>query len=304
MIAVKSFYEILEDLLEYDGYKLLFGGEGKLVGKCGDKIRSMVIAGENVTETDLKDLEDSEGEKILLVFEEVDEEVPDDVEVWDRERLIERIGEMTLEKSIIEGATEGEEGLKGPAEKVDFDIVHKKKEATLKPIMSFEHVTELGDKMVKGFRYRLELVPHYLYHYRVEKPSGDEVDGELYLNAISGTRNFWEKPFERVGDIKRSHFKLEPNIPRDEGKERAVGAIRDEHSERKKETWEEEGTTIVEKGETSPSEENIDMEEMGIVYVPMWAVEGTEGIVIINAATGKIEREPDHKGKTVYKKNK
>lgn len=298
MIVVKSFYKLLEDLLEFDGYRLLFEGEGKLVGESEKGIRNLIVAGVNITDRDLENLKESEGERILVFFEDLDmgklHKLPDDVKIWGREELIRRFGEMILEKSIFEGATEGIEGLTGPKKPVDLTLERRKNESTLKPLMAFDDVTELGEKLVKGFRYRLELVPHYLYSYRVTMQDGKEETGKLYLNAISGAKNFWQTPFQRVADIKRSHFKLEPKISQEDGTGRAVKAIhdRDRYKQRDEERWEDGHATIVERGKKVPSKENIDLQFNEMVYVPMWAVEGTEGIVIINASTGKVEGEP------------
>lgn len=298
MIVVKNFYKLLEELLEYEGYNLIFEGEGKLVADSEDGIRNLIIAGLKMNDRDFENLKQSEGEKILVLFEDPRPEdlhnIPDDVKIWGREELIRRFGKMTLEKSIFEGATEGLEGLKGPNRTVDHRQKQHRKESTLKPIMDFDEVTELGEKMAKGFRYRLELVPHYLYDYSVTMQDGKEDSGELYLNAISGSGNFWRRDFQRVADIKRSHFKLEPKITQEEGKIRALKAIhkRDRYMEREEERWEEDGVTIVERPKKVSSTEDINLYFREMVYVPMWAVEGTQGIVIINAATGKVEGEP------------
>lgn len=295
MIPVKNFYKLLEELLEFEDHELIFSGKGKIVGKSDEHIKSLIVAGERLKDSDLKELEEAEGERILIVFEEADQkmlkDVPSDVEVWDRESLIQKIGEMELEKSVMEGIAEGEKGLIGPDDDLHSDLEQNGKESTLKPIMDFNDVSELGEKQVKGFKYRLELVPHYLFHYKIWWDEGEITDGRFYLNGISGKRNFWNRSFQRIGDIKRSHIKLEPNISKEKSYEKAVEAIKERHSVEMEEKWEEEGVTIVEKSEDSPSNENIELNEKGLVYVPMWAVEGTKGIVVINAATGKIEKK-------------
>ncbi|MFO7791515.1 MAG: hypothetical protein R6W73_00850 [Candidatus Saliniplasma sp.] len=292
---MKNFYKLLEELLEFEDHELIFSGKGKIVGKSDEHIKSLIVAGERLKDSDLKELEEAEGERILIVFEEADQkmlkDVPSDVEVWDRESLIQKIGEMELEKSVMEGIAEGEKGLIGPDDDLHSDLEQNGKESTLKPIMDFNDVSELGEKQVKGFKYRLELVPHYLFHYKIWWDEGEITDGRFYLNGISGKRNFWNRSFQRIGDIKRSHIKLEPNISKEKSYEKAVEAIKERHSVEMEEKWEEEGVTIVEKSEDSPSNENIELNEKGLVYVPMWAVEGTKGIVVINAATGKIEKK-------------
>ncbi len=292
---MENFYRLLEDILEFEGYDIISSEKGKIVAALEDEKRSFIIAGETLHDDDIAMLKEAEDEKILVIFEEVSDElledIDDDFEIWDREKLIQKSGNMTLEKSILEGITEGESGIKGPDNSFNFDIEHQSKEAILKPIMDFQDVSELGEKFVKGFKYRLELVPHYMFDYKVEKGEGDVTDGKLYLNAISGKVNYWKGSFESVKDIKRSHVKLEPNIPDEESSERARRAIKERFSIKKREKWEDEGVTIVEKSEEVPSDEKIILDKKGIVYVPMWAVEGTDGIIVVNAARGKIESE-------------
>ncbi|MFO8109854.1 MAG: hypothetical protein R6U17_04955 [Thermoplasmata archaeon] len=286
---MKNFYQIMEELLEFDGYELLFGGHGKLVGKKGEDFRSIIIAGEDVTKRDITDLDDSEGEKILVIFGDVTDELKEllpDVEIWDREDLIHKFGVMVFEKSIIEGVLEGD-----PAgSDLDFDVKYYGKESTLKPIMDFEDVKNLSEKMVNAFRYRLELVPYYRFKYQVF----DE-EGEMYMNAISGRNYFWNRSFKRVKEIKRSHFKLEPKISKEKAYKKALQKLREKYSTTHTEEWEENGATIVEKKKIIPEKEDMELMSPEIVFVPIWAVEGTDGgIVIINSATGKIEHEPDH----------
>lgn len=295
---MKNFYQILEDLLEYEGFRLLLEGEGKLVAESDEGIRNLIIAGTKVTEREFNNLKESEGERILILFDEPDDDIwhklPDDVKIWGREELIRRIGKMTFEKSIFEGATEGHEGLFGPNKKMIAELKERMKETTLKPIVSFDDITELGEKQVKGFRYRLEVVPHYRFKYNVQMHDGSEITGDLYLNGISGFVHFWEQSFDRVSDIKRTHFKLEPKINQEDAYPRAMKELLKDlgnrYTENKPERREDGGAIIVERIDTTPTEENIDLIFKEMVYIPMWAVEGTEGIVIVNAATGKIER--------------
>jgi len=290
---VENFYKLLEDILEFEGYDIISSEKGKIVAALEDKKRSFIIAGETIHDEDITRLKEAEDERILVIFEDVSDDLLEDIDVdykvWDRDKLTKKSGNMTLEKSILEGITEGEGGIKGPDEDLNFDIEHQSKEAIFKPIMDFQDVSELGEKLVKGFKYRLELVPHYMFKYKVEKSDGDVTEGKLYINAISGKVNYWKSSFESVQDIKRSHVKLEPNIPDEESGDRAKRAIKDRFSIKKREKYEDEGVTIVEKSEKVPSDEKIVLDKKGIVYVPLWAVEGTDGIIVVNAARGKIE---------------
>jgi len=290
---VKDFYRLLEEYLEYEGYEIIESEVGKTVVDTGEKKLALIIAGPVVHEDDLLKLEEASEKCVLITTEELPaetrESIPKDTLVWDRDVLIDKLGEMVLEKSTLEGIEEGEEGIKGPEKKFEFDIEHDTKEGVLEPIMEFEEVSELGEKLVGGFKYRLEVVPHYVFKYEIRNEEREK--GKVYLNAVSGELNFWERPFKMISELKRSHVKLEPNIPEDKSEEKTLKSLRDRYTEMKERRWEENGATIVEKSEEGPSEEDIELEYKGMVYVPMWAVEGTDGIVVINAARGKIERE-------------
>ncbi len=267
--------------------------KGKTVVKKEDEQYSLIIAGPVIHEDDLLKLEESSGKRVLITTEDIppnmEDAIPEDTIRWDRKELIQKFGEMVLEKSTLEGIAEGEEGIKGPEKDFEIDIEHDIKEGILKPIIDFDEVSELGEKLVGGFKYRLELVPHYLFKFKVV--GDEELKGKLYFNAVSGESNFWEGSFEIISELKKSHVKLEPNIPEEESEKKALKAVKEEFSEQKEKRWEEESATIVEKIQEGPSEDDIRLDYKGIVNVPMWAVEGTEGIVVINAARGKIERE-------------
>ncbi len=292
---MKDFYKILEEYLRYENYEIIECEMGKTIVDTGEEKLELIIAGPVVHEDDLLKLEESEGKCVLVTTERIPDEtresLPKGVIVWDRDVLIEKLGEMVLEKSTLEGIEEGIEGIKGPEKQFDFDVEHDVKEGVLEPIMDFEEVSELGEKLVGGFKYRLEVVPHYLYEYEVMKKDDEKEQGKLYLNAVSGESNYWEKPFKMVSEVKRSHVKLEPNISEEHSDEKALKALKDRYTEKKEKRWEENGATIVEKKQEAPENGDIELDYKGVVFVPMWAVEGTDGIVVINAARGKVERE-------------
>ncbi len=290
---MKDFYRLLEEYLEYEGYEIVESEKGKTIVDSGEEKLAIIIAGPVVHEDDLLKLEEASERSILVTTEELPaetrESISEETIVWDRNVLVEKLGEMVLEKSTLEGIEEGEEGIKGPEKKFDFEIEHDTKEGILEPVIDFEEVSELGENLVGGFKYRLEVVPHYVFEYKIENEK--EVEGKVYLNAVSGEINFWERPFKIISELKRSHVKLEPNIPEENSQEMTLKSLQDKYTEKKEKRWEENGATIVEKSQEGPSEDDIKLEYKGMVYVPMWAVEGMDGIVVINAARGKIERE-------------
>jgi hypothetical protein len=48
---------------------------------------------------------------------------------------------------------------------------------------------------------------------------------------------------------------------------------------------------MTEKKLVSPKSDSIELEDMGIFYLPIWCIEGVKGVMILNASTGKIISE-------------
>ena len=63
------------------------------------------------------------------------------------------------------------------------------------------------------------------------------------------------------------------------------------HTYEKEVTWNNEAAVVTEKKKVSPQQEDILLSEMGIYYLPIWCVEGVNGMMFINAGTGKIISE-------------
>ena len=55
----------------------------------------------------------------------------------------------------------------------------------------------------------------------------------------------------------------------------------------------------------SPKEDAIEINRRGLIYLPVWCVEGSNGVMIINATTGKVVKEDTYReGNDVYSRSR
>ncbi|MFQ5909108.1 MAG: hypothetical protein ACE5IJ_00095 [Thermoplasmata archaeon] len=168
-------------------------------------------------------------------------------------------------------------------------------EAIVKPVLTHDDIREIGKKTVGGFKYMLQLVPHFVYDFTavLTVPGENDriVDGCVAINALTSQWETWERGFETVEEVSISHERLEPKIDVESALERAREAARELGTEEIESVQEADHATIVEKRVESPEDEDVALKRRGLVYLPVWCVEGTLGAIIVNANTGKIIRE-------------
>jgi hypothetical protein len=101
----------------------------------------------------------------------------------------------------------------------------------------------------------------------------------------------WNFDFETVMDMETTHTKLEPKFDEnkafDTARERAIAL-----NTREIQTVDDRGAvTIYEKRKVRPKEGAIDIKKRGLIYLPVWCVEGSNGVMIIDATSGKVIKE-------------
>ncbi|MFQ6060004.1 MAG: hypothetical protein ACE5KV_01745 [Thermoplasmata archaeon] len=168
-------------------------------------------------------------------------------------------------------------------------------EPMVKPAIDIEDVVEIGEKTVRGFNYILELVPYFLfeYHSMTETDNGEVVEskGLIGVNALTKSPEVWEESFEIAEGLNYFDSKLEPKIGEREAFVIAQKKAIELGTLCEKTTRERNSTRVVEVREVRPAREDIQIDGKGLVYLPIWCVEGSKGSIIINAGTGKILRE-------------
>ncbi len=244
----------------------------------------------------------------------------DSILLWDKKKLEEEIGRAVLADSKVDFLTEEqdmeiidesidvsqEESIPqvelAPVEitpiEVKIEAMPKEDigEAIMKPQITMGDVSEISKKIVQGFRFDLELIPYYLYDYFCELVvEGQQLpqisSGTLAVNGLTNSSESWDFKFETVSDMETTHTKLEPRFDEkrayDTARESAIAL-----NTKEIQTVDDRGAvTIYEKKKVRPKEGAIDIVKRGLVYLPVWCVEGSNGVMIINATTGKIIKE-------------
>lgn len=272
---------------------------------------------------------------IFVTASEVSEELEDlareeNILLWGKRRLEEEIGRAVLSgvggefagESLLDeivGQREGaageeilEKGAEMPfeAESVEVRIEPKQAEeggeVIMKPQITMSEVSEISKKIVQGFRFDLELIPYYVFVYSCElivegKPTPKINQGTLAVNGLTNNAESWDFIFETVADLETTHTKLEPRFDEDKAFETARESAITLNT-REIQTVDDRGAvTIYEKKKVAPKEGAIDIMRRGLIYLPVWCVEGSNGVMIINATTGKVIKEDIYReGDDIY----
>ncbi len=167
-------------------------------------------------------------------------------------------------------------------------------EAMVKPTLTSEDVAEIGSKTVDGFNYILDLVPYYVFEYTaIVEDDGEihESHGTIGVNALTKAAEVWGEDFEMVDGLEYFDRKQEPKMDEKEAFRIALKHATELSTVVKESTRVRGGAKIEEKRSIKPANEDVQMEGRGMVYLPIWCVEGSKGSIIINASTGKILKE-------------
>lgn len=301
-----------------------------LANKEGSNVAAGVFEGkEKITISDVlafkEEMPQNLDQIILVTAMEVNQELEDsarqeNIFLWGKRRLEEEIGRAVLSGvggefsgagllDEIQGETEGVgreeipvEGTQIPLEAEPIKVriepkgAEEVKEVIMKPNVTMSEVGEISKKIVQGFRFDLELIPYYVFDYTCElvvegKTTPQINQGTLAVNGLTNNVETWDFDFETVMDVETTHTKLEPRF--DEGK--AFDTAKESAimlNTREIQTVDDRGAvTIYEKKKVRPKEGAIDISKRGLIYLPVWCVEGSNGVMIINATTGKVIKE-------------
>jgi hypothetical protein len=246
------------------------------------------------------------GKKVIATLETVPPAFLDaldrSVTVWDRGALEHEIGRTRIERVM----GDRDHGLVDELVAEDYpklvspELLEDVKDASVgerivRPVLGADDIRELSRKTVSGFRYRLELVPHYVYGYLCPLYMGEEKvgveRGMLSVNGLTHKVESWNERTEVVYALEITHRTLEPAIATEDARRMAKRELVRVNSYDKESIREENHVTITEKRKVTPREEEIQLEDRGVFYIPIWCVEGVHGIIIVNASSGKIVSE-------------
>ncbi|MCE5295790.1 MAG: hypothetical protein LLG16_01630 [Euryarchaeota archaeon] len=230
------------------------------------------------------------------------EKLPKDIMVWDREAIEHEIGRVHIERVV---------GIKDPglvdefvaddypklvsSEELDRLEILEVGDKIVKPIVNASDAKEIGAKTVKGFRFRLELVPHYIYRYAcalyIDEHRLGMQEGTIAINAMTNEPADWPDNTEFVLSIDQTHQRLEPMIDIDEARAFVLDEIMGRHTAERDVVRESGNVTVTERKKVTPKRDEIVLESLGVHYLPVWCVEGVKGVMVLNAGTGKVISE-------------
>lgn len=273
---------------------------------------------------------------IFISMEEIDDDIKhilegQNVELWERERFERELGRAMISDMPVfesEKKTEPtpvldipESSTKNNSERheimvpfvlgeVQTTISGERKESIetglniMIPKISQEEAKTLTKKVVRSFRFDLQLIPYYIFDYTCEIVEGPRkkpsmAKGTLGINTLSNHIEEWPESFETASSLDQEFTKLEPAFSLDEALTLIKQAVI-ELNTRELETIEDKGTAIIiEKKRITPKEDVMEISSRGTVYMPVWCVEGSNGLITIDATSGKVIKEDIYKDKNV-----
>jgi hypothetical protein len=249
-----------------------------------------------------------QGALILASVVDVTDEVRADAErrgfaVWDRRSIEDEIGAAVVTHMESErGGLFEMLAVRGPAAVVpggDLPIMVEDGEAPekiLKPVITLDQVKEISSKTTGGYKFELELVPYYFYEYFcILKVSGiespDKRSGIVGVNGLTGDAQPWKEMPQVVADVGEPHVRLEPKVEQAASDASALAKVVAMHTEDVERVTEKGHARIYDKFQVKPEPGDVTLEPLGLLFVPMWCVEGLQGVKVLNAVTAKVVSE-------------
>lgn len=291
--------------------------DGYVYGKRED-VSIVVMAASDMLMDDVQDFVKNvsgfPGRKIVASLGKADESVQsylqsNGVHFWGREEIEHEVGNLQLSvvtnthgKSLIDEVISDElpQRLAEPPEQsipVIVESAEERSERIVKPNVMLEEVKYLARHEIHGYKYELELVPHYLFHFVLTDSDGKQKAGITAVNALTSHVETWRWGFELVDSIDLPHSKREPKIDYETARQIAQDAVSKEYKSHTETVKDFGHSEIIERKRAK--KEAITMEPKGLVYLPVWCVEGKNGVMIVNSSSGKIISEHLHGGAQV-----
>jgi hypothetical protein len=286
--------------------------DGYIFGKRDDISVVVMTAGDMLLEDVqdfVKNVSGFPGRKIVASLGKIDDRVQtflqqSGIHYWGREEIEHEIGSLQLEtvangrgKSLIDEVISDElpQKLAEPPEQsipVILESTEERAERIVKPNFSLEDVKYLARHEIQGYKFELELVPHYLFHYVLTLADGTQKAGIAAVNGLTSHVEIWRWGFELVDSIELPHTKREPKIDFEKAKKIAQDLVAKEYKSHTETVKDFGHSEITER--KGPKDGAMDIEPKGLVYLPVWCVEGTNGAMIVNSSSGKIISEHLH----------
>ena len=291
------------DVEERDGY--LYGQR--------DDVSVVVLAASDLISDDIEDfirnVKSFSGRKVVASLSRIDDRIHRHLQelgiyCWGREEMEHEIGTLhlssvsdTVSDSLLDDVI-SDEAPQAAIEPTDQSIpiivesTEERAEQIVKPTISLEDVKYIARHEVQGYRFDLELIPHFLFHYVLNIDEKQQRAGIVAINAMTEHVETWRWGFELVDSIDAPTSKREPVIEEEKALEMARDVISKEYRSYVETVRDYGHAEVIERGK--PRDDAIIIESKGLVYLPVWCVEGKGGALLINSASGKIMSEHLH----------
>lgn len=284
--------------------------DGYLYGTRAD-VSIVIMAASDLIRDDVDDfvrnVRDFPGRKIVASLAKVDDTVQKllqdrGIHYWGREEIEHEIGSLHLKTVSDEGSLLDEvisdEVPQVPSEPPEQSVpiivesTEDRAEQIVKPTVALEDVKYLARHEIQGYKYDLELIPHYLFHYVLNIDDKRQRAGIVAVNAMTEHVETWRWGFELVDSIDTPSSKREPKMDQDRALEMARDVVAREYKSYVETVTDFGHSEIIER--SKPREDAMIVEPKGLVYLPVWFVEGKRGAMLVNSASGKIISEHLH----------
>ncbi len=227
-------------------------------------------------------------------------------QLWDRRRVEEEAGrvlvaevdtrkarmpEDSLLEALLEGAERPGEAPETPPPQPTLAAIPGG-EAMIQSRVTVEEARRLAADALEGaFRFDLRFVPHFCVRYSVDVENADgrarPASGLVIVNGITGEASEWvgREPLTPLGDGAK---RMEPTIDQARAVERARERVVELLTRVVHTKQEKKSVTVYEKRTVRPAPEAVRLASLGLLYLPVWCVEGSGGALVIDALEGRV----------------
>ena len=165
----------------------------------------------------------------------------------------------------------------------------------IRPKVSKDLAANMANKIVKGFRFNLELIPYYVFDYscefNIQNQDAASASGILGINALTSNVEDWTNEKDIVQHLDEPHTKLDVKFTYDNALSLMKKAVMERNTKLIETREEYDSTIIFEKKKLKPKPEAIKIDSKGLYYLPVWCIERSNGLMIIDANSGKVIKE-------------
>jgi len=257
----------------------------------------------------IRNVNDFSGRKVVASLAKVDDQVQKHLQdwgihYWGREEIEHEIGSLHLKTlSKDHGGSLLDEVISDEIPQIPLDppeqsipvIVESTEEKTeriVKPVITLEDVKHIARHEIQGYKFDLELIPHFLFHYVLNIDDKRQRAGIVAVNALTEHIEVWRWGFELVDMIDSPSSKREPKVDPERALDMARDVIAKEYKSYVETVTDFGHSEIIER--SKPHKDAMLIEEKGLVYLPVWCVEGKRGAMLVNSSSGKIISEHLH----------